>query len=116
VKDIKLVVGEKIRSLRKERGLSQEELGAKAELHYTYIGAVERGEKNCSITTLARIAQGLNVEMGELVGNKETTLDLNRLKEGISKDLNFCPPGTIRLIAELTTKLKSPKSRPGPRK
>jgi len=61
VKDIKKLIGDRIRNLRKEQGLSQEELGARAELHLTYIGAVERGEKNCSITTLVRIARGLNV-------------------------------------------------------
>lgn len=116
MKEIKQVVGEQIRNLRKERGLSQEELGAKAELHYTYIGAVERGEKNCSITTLARIAQGLNVELDELVRTKEATIDLNRLKETITSDLNFCPPGTLRLISDLTNRLKTPKSRPSPRK
>jgi len=116
MKDIKQMVGEQIRSLRKEQGLSQEELGAKAELHYTYIGAVERGEKNCSITTLARIAQGLNVELDELIRTKESTIDINRLKDTITNDLNFCPPGTVRLISELTTKLKTPKSRPSPRK
>jgi transcriptional regulator with XRE-family HTH domain len=116
VKDIKQLVGERIRNLRKEQGLSQEELGAKADLHYTYIGAVERGEKNCSITTLARIAQGLNVELGELVRTREITIDINRLKNTISNDLNFCPPGTIRLISELTTRLKTSKPRPSPRK
>lgn len=116
MKDIKKQVGERIRNLRKEQGLSQEDLGAKADLHYTYIGAVERGEKNCSITMLSRIAKGLNVELVDLVNVSESGLDITRLKEEISKDLNFCPPGTIRLISELTTKLKTSKSRPGPRK
>ena len=116
MKEIKRVVGDRIRSLRKERRLSQEELGAKANLHYTYIGAVERGEKNCSITTLARIAQGLNVELEDLVRTKETIIDLDRLKETITNDLNFYPVGTFRLISDLTTKLKSPKTRPSSRK
>ena len=116
MKDIKQLVGERIRNLRKEQGLSQEELGAKAELHYTYIGAVERGEKNCSITTLARIAQGLNVELGDLVRTREITIDTNRLKEVISNDFNFCLPGTIRLISELITRLKLPNHSLPPRK
>jgi transcriptional regulator with XRE-family HTH domain len=111
VKDIKKLVGERIRNLRKEQGLSQEELGAKAELHYTYVGAVERGEKNCSITTLARIAQGLNVELVDLVRVSETGIDITQLKASIAQDLNFCPPGALRLISEVTTRLKASKRR-----
>ena len=45
MEDIKSLLGKRIRDLRKQRGLSQEELGWKAELHFTYIGAVEEEEK-----------------------------------------------------------------------
>jgi len=61
VDDIKRLVGQRVRALRKEKGLTQEELGWRAELHYTYIGAVERGEKNCSIESLDKIVKALNV-------------------------------------------------------
>lgn len=66
MEDIKKLVGEQIRKHRKYRGFSQEELGARAGLHFTYIGAVERGEKNCSLESLNRIAQGLEVKISEL--------------------------------------------------
>jgi transcriptional regulator with XRE-family HTH domain len=66
VKSIRNIVGDRIRELRKQRGLSQEGLGDKAGLHYTYIGAVERGEKNCSIETVEKIAKALKIEIGEL--------------------------------------------------
>ena len=56
MENTKTLVGERIRALRKEKGWSQEELGEKASLHHTYVGAVERGEKNASIETLGRIA------------------------------------------------------------
>lgn len=58
--------GRRVRELRKSRGLSQEELGEKANLHYTYIGGVERGERNLSLSCIEKIAKGLGVDIGEL--------------------------------------------------
>ena len=57
VEDVKKLVGNRIRQLRKGKGLSQEELGYKSELHYTHIGAIERGEKNWSIETLVKVVR-----------------------------------------------------------
>ncbi|MDP2104149.1 MAG: helix-turn-helix transcriptional regulator, partial [Candidatus Gracilibacteria bacterium] len=44
--DIKIRFGQRVRELRKKLGLSQEELAEKCKLHRTYIGIIERGEKN----------------------------------------------------------------------
>jgi len=59
------MVGEGIRHFRKLRGLSQEELASKAELHETYIGKLERSEKVCSVVVLARITSALNLSLVE---------------------------------------------------
>lgn len=48
-------VGQRIRTYRQFRGLTQEELAEKAEVHPTYIGQVERGEKNLTVNTLEKI-------------------------------------------------------------
>lgn len=58
-------VGAKIRSLRENRGISQEALGEKAGLHRTYIGGVERGLRNASVKSLAKIAKALGVTVGQ---------------------------------------------------
>ncbi len=58
--------GNKVRELRKSQGLSQEKLAEKAGLHYTYIGAVERGEKNLSLQSIEKIAHGLGVDITKL--------------------------------------------------
>lgn len=59
-------VGAQIRSLRKARKLSQEQLAERADLHYTMIGSVERGERNITLENLSKIAKGLGVPMREL--------------------------------------------------
>lgn len=60
------LVGAKIRDLRKERGLSQEQLGENSGFHLTYIGGVERGTRNISLANLERIASTLEVDVHEL--------------------------------------------------
>ena len=52
---------------RKKLGISQEELATRSALHRTYIGAIERGERNISLATLELIAKGLGVEPSELL-------------------------------------------------
>ncbi|QNK57428.1 helix-turn-helix domain-containing protein [Paenibacillus sp. PAMC21692] len=59
-------VGERIRQLRKEKGLSQERLAECSGLHTNYIGQVERGEKNLTLETLEKIVAGLDVSLEEL--------------------------------------------------
>ncbi|HCB01913.1 MAG TPA: transcriptional regulator [Anaerolineae bacterium] len=61
--------GEKIRKLRIERGLSQEKLAFLSGLHRTYIGAIERGERNVSFKNIEKIAKTLKVSLEELFRN-----------------------------------------------
>lgn len=59
--------GARVRTRRVELGLSQEALADRCELHWTYIGQVERGQRNVSLHNILRIAKGLGVDPGELV-------------------------------------------------
>lgn len=63
--DIALVFAENIRNLRREQNLSQEALADKAGLHRTYVGAVERGERNITLLNANRIAEALGVKLSE---------------------------------------------------
>ncbi len=59
-------LGRRIRQLRNERKLTQEQLGNLIENHGKQIGRIERGEHNVSTSTVYRIAKGLSVSMKEL--------------------------------------------------
>lgn len=59
--------GERVRNLRKQQKLSQEELAFKADLHRTYIGMIERGEKNITLINIAKLAKALDVSLKQLV-------------------------------------------------
>ena len=58
-------IGSRIRSYRQKRGLSQEKLAELADLHNTYIGQVERGEKNLTLVSLEKILNALGISFAE---------------------------------------------------
>ncbi len=58
--------GEKVREIRKDKGLSQEDLSFEANLHRTYIGMIERAEKNITLINIQKIAKALGVDIKEL--------------------------------------------------
>lgn len=60
-------VGSKIRTLRNETGLSQEDFAKKVDLDRTYISDVERGERNVSVLNLFKIAKGLKKPASSLL-------------------------------------------------
>jgi transcriptional regulator with XRE-family HTH domain len=61
-------LGARVRARRQELGLSQEALGHQSQLHWTFIGQVERGRRNISLHNLLKLAHALDVDPAELVG------------------------------------------------
>ncbi len=84
-------LGESIRSIRKGKGISQEQLAEEVSVHFTFIGQFERGEKNLSIDTLERVLNALDISLIELVrhlpknknnpDDKKLELLINRIQE-----------------------------------
>jgi transcriptional regulator with XRE-family HTH domain len=70
VSTIQKQFGERIRGLRLAKGLSQEELAFRAGVHRTYLGGIERGERNPSLKNIAAIARALDVDLPELFSFK----------------------------------------------
>lgn len=64
-------LGRAIRQLREKRGLSQEELGHRAEIHPTWVSHLESGRNNPAWATVRSLARALEVSMGELAALSE---------------------------------------------
>jgi transcriptional regulator with XRE-family HTH domain len=62
-----VALGKRIRELRDAAGLTQEGLADAGGLHWSYIGQVERGERNLSYQSLVSIARGLDTDLSELL-------------------------------------------------
>ena len=69
--DITKELGLRIRYYRKEKHITQEKLAEICNLHPTYIGQLERGEKNATVESMYRIAKGLNIPISKLLENVE---------------------------------------------
>ncbi|MGC2111081.1 MAG: helix-turn-helix transcriptional regulator, partial [Candidatus Korobacteraceae bacterium] len=59
-----------VRALRKKRGWSQEAMAEECGLHRTYVGAIERGERNVTLDTLKQLADALGVSSAELISDQ----------------------------------------------
>lgn len=59
--------GARVRALRVARSLSQEELAQNAGLHRTYVGGIERGERNISLVNIEKLAAALGVSLDSLL-------------------------------------------------
>jgi DNA-binding XRE family transcriptional regulator len=68
------IFGETIRSIRTERGWTQEDLAEAAKLTATYVGQVERGDKVPSLTVVLKLARGLSVPPGDLLAGFSTSV------------------------------------------
>jgi transcriptional regulator with XRE-family HTH domain len=69
--DIVVSFGQRVRQVRLKRGMSQEELAYRAGLHRTYIGMIERAEKNITLRNIQKIADALGVTISELFANAD---------------------------------------------
>ena len=67
MKNYKLILGNNIKTVRNEQKLSQEKLAEISSLHRTYIGSVERGERNISLENMIIIAKSLDVKLCRLL-------------------------------------------------
>jgi len=65
--EILIKFGQKVRQRRSELGLSQEELASRAGVHRTYIGMIERAEKNITLENIEKISKALKISLNELM-------------------------------------------------
>jgi transcriptional regulator with XRE-family HTH domain len=84
-RDIGEVFGEVVQVLRRERGLSQEELAFESDLHRTYISLLERGKRIPGLKTIFQLAMALKIPPSEIVRRVESTMGWS-LEETHSKE------------------------------
>ncbi|MCL4194798.1 MAG: helix-turn-helix transcriptional regulator [Thermoguttaceae bacterium] len=80
--DANRIVACRVRSLRLARSWSQEELADRCGLHRTYVGAIERGERNVTVNTLFRLALALRCSACDLLSTKGTDGVLGKADRG----------------------------------
>ncbi len=70
--DIKVRFGQRLRELRRARGLSQEELAFRAGLHRTYVSSAERGQRNVALVNLEKLSRALEIDIADLFRGMST--------------------------------------------
>ena len=63
---VRRALGRQVRKLRTAQGLSQEQLGERADLHWTHISGIERAQYDLKLSTLTRVSRGLGVSLAAL--------------------------------------------------
>ncbi len=86
--ELQVVVGENLRRLRRQMGFSQESFGEHVGWHRTFVGAVERGERNLTLRTVERLATQLNVHPLALLFDGVATFQ-PVLEEGRARPVTF---------------------------
>lgn len=109
--DVKAILGARIRKLRKERKLSQEALAEKADLHYTFIGEVERGEKNISLVSLEKLTKALEVTFIDLFDLPELKERPDDFKKKLTQEMKHFDDETAAALLKLIKTFKLAKPR-----
>lgn len=76
--NLQKTLGKRIRELRLKKGFSQESFADHCGLHRTYMGGIERGERNLTIQTVSTVAKGLDLSMSQLLADIEKQTDSGR--------------------------------------
>lgn len=98
--DILRRFGEKVREHRLRQGLTQEELAERCGLHWTYVGGLERGEKNPTLRTISKLSAGLGVGLRDLFDRRtaaRSSGEEGRIYADVARLLRKEDPPTRRL-------------------
>jgi transcriptional regulator with XRE-family HTH domain len=75
MQDLQVILGKRIREYQSKKGFSQESFADHCGLHRTYMGGIERGERNLTIQTVLTVSRGLGLTMSELLSGIERQID-----------------------------------------
>lgn len=103
--ELRYLVGERIRKVRKARGLTQLQLAERSNLDDAYIGAVERGERNFTIDTLEKIHKALQVKPAELFRNDNDQNETEAARRQAADEFIFMISGLKRDQIEIVKRI-----------
>lgn len=98
-------LGKKIKEARLEQGFTQEELGEKVDTTGSYIGQIERGERNASMNKILAIAKELNVSVDYLTGNLKIQSSIE-IEQKIIEELKDATNSQKELIRDIIKIIK----------
>lgn len=104
--DKKSLLGKRIREIRKNQAISQEQLAERAGISAQYVSNIERGKENPTLDLLLRLADALKVSLGQMC-DFETVEDMNRrkMRSSIGAILKKADPDRLRLALKLLRSL-----------
>jgi transcriptional regulator with XRE-family HTH domain len=99
---IRIELGRRIRELRKMRGWSQEKLGEIADLHPTYVGGIERGERNVAFENLVHIASAFGLSLSQFFDyQKGSQSRRDAVKADLISSLQKRDEGELKLLSDV---------------
>jgi transcriptional regulator with XRE-family HTH domain len=110
--------GQEIRRRREALNLTIEQFAERAELTVGFVGSIENGLRDPSLSTLTKLAHGLGISMGVLLGPgpplSREAFDFAKLFDKAPRDIQAGQLLILRSAAKLEPKAPAPPSRPGP--
>lgn len=102
--DIRQLIGIRIAELRKNVGFTQEQLAAKMEISSKYLSSIERGRENPTLSTLIKLAEALNVDLGAIFDSIQIEDPLKR-KSMIQTLIKDADPEQLKLAFQILSLL-----------
>lgn len=103
--EIKKLIGIRIKTLRKKKGLSQEELAEKAHITSKHVSSIELGKENPTFETFLSLSVALDVEIWELLNVEGDDLSKKELESQISRQMRAADEKTLRLFLKIIQSL-----------
>jgi transcriptional regulator with XRE-family HTH domain len=95
--DIKQMMGARIKEIKTKKGITQEQLPEMMEINPKYLSSIERGKENPTLSTLIRLSESLEVDLGEVFSFVDPE-DRNRLKSQIISLLDEADSERLKMI------------------
>lgn len=99
--DVKVLVGKRVKSLRKGSRLTQEQLAEKANLHAKYISSLECGRENPTLDVFFKISKALGVEVADIFAFEHENGNAKELKKTLTALLNDANPEKLQMAFKI---------------